>query len=153
MRLVVLLLMTVLISCSKENEYNFDTAVEDELKAYFIRFQEEAEIRGKYIDWTNEEIYARIEAIDGDASGRCLTYGQGSHEILIDEEYWTNNNELNREFIIFHELGHCLLGRGHLDLSFANGTCVSVMNSGQSVCKKNFNRLTRSMYLDELFSN
>jgi len=33
--------------------------------------------------------------------------------IEVDETNWNNSNEGEREEIIFHELGHCVLGRDH----------------------------------------
>ncbi len=56
-----------------------------------------------------------------------------------------------REFVVFHELGHCDLGRDHRDEAFDNGVCVSIMRSGLGDCRDYYHPRTREGYLDELF--
>ena len=34
--------------------------------------------------------------------------------IIITQSHWNMANELQREVILFHELGHCVLGRDHI---------------------------------------
>ena len=45
-----------------------------------------------------------------DAVGICY-YVTGNIE--IDREYWNTHGEAAKEELIFHELGHCVLGREH----------------------------------------
>ena len=97
-------------------------------------------------------ISASLTDIADDKVGQCLTYNNGSRQINIDKNYWKASDEMEREFLIFHELGHCFLSRTHLDERMINGTCVSIMSSGEGPCRKNYNSLTRAQYLDELFS-
>lgn len=33
--------------------------------------------------------------------------------VILNEEHWNRSNDLEREELVFHELGHCLLGRPH----------------------------------------
>jgi hypothetical protein len=54
--------------------------------------------------------------------------------------------------VVFHELGHCYLGRGHSEETHPNGVCKSIMRSGNGGCFDNYNSTTREAYLDELFS-
>ncbi|MEL6124666.1 MAG: hypothetical protein AAFR14_13205, partial [Bacteroidota bacterium] len=58
-----------------------------------------------------------------------------------------------REYIIFHELGHCVLFRDHVDACFANNTWTSIMRSGHGSCFDNYTSRTRPYYIDELFSS
>ena len=54
-------------------------------------------------------------------------------QISVSESYWMTASEPEREVLIFHELGHCLLGRGHDDnvMPISGGTIYkSIMNSG-----------------------
>ena len=53
--------------------------------------------------------------------------------------------------IFFHELGHCVLFRGHREDVNQNGSCVSIMRSGIEECWDNYRSTTREIYLDELF--
>lgn len=49
--------------------------------------------------------------------GICYWISNGSREIYIDPGFWfaPTTSELDRELLIFHELGHCDLDRGHSD--------------------------------------
>ena len=58
---------------------------------------------------------------------------------------------MEKEFIIYHELGHCFLDRDHLDEANADGSCVSIMHSNPGVCFFELKSENREDYLDELF--
>jgi hypothetical protein len=55
--------------------------------------------------------------------GRCSTtpqsmrdvFSKSSREILIDRNTWVTGTELDRELVIYHELGHCLMNLRHND--------------------------------------
>jgi len=66
--------------------------------------------------------------------------------------FWETASFAEKEYVVFHELGHCALNRRHLDTKNADGTCLSMMQSGNGSCKMNYNAQNRSKYLDELFS-
>jgi len=72
--------------------------------------------------------------------------------VTVDRDFWLNSNGNFQEFIVFHELGHCFLHRGHREDSDAQGACISIMRSGLEDCQDNYNLLTREQYIDELFS-
>ncbi len=152
MKITFVLLLVLLTGCSEEEPYDFQEAISPELMIYFESFAQEAVKRGVMIEWSDEHIYADIVNVEDEAVGQCLTYEQGKNQVNIDRQYWQSSNGLQREFLIFHELGHCILKRSHLDLANFDGTCMSVMSSGQGVCRRNYTTATRKSYLDELFS-
>lgn len=47
--------------------------------------------------------------------GICATYQDGSKEIIIQKSWWNAQPEDFKESLIYHELGHCVLGRDHDD--------------------------------------
>ena len=47
--------------------------------------------------------------------GLCVTYGAGYAEIFLDPKYWEGARDSCREQLLFHELGHCDLLRGHTE--------------------------------------
>ncbi len=64
--------------------------------------------------------------------GICLEYTNGQREIIIKQSWWQSATEEARIALIFHELGHCRLDRGHDDETFNNGTReirLSIMHS------------------------
>lgn len=58
---------------------------------------------------------------DEKKAGICMTYSkqemlgrtQVYEEILINEVHWQQYNEDKRKWLIFHEMGHCALGKEH----------------------------------------
>ena len=150
MKWVILLILASVILSQCSDVYVFEEEVE-EMIDYFRSFAIEGEQRGLVIDWDVERIAAQFVHIEEDAIGRCLTYEDGSKVINIDKEFWDNGSNLEKEFLIFHELGHCLLERSHNNVMNQRGVCQSIMNSGENICTINYNLNTRNIYLDELF--
>jgi hypothetical protein len=65
-------------------------------------------------------------------AGVCFVYPDGKKEIIIQKEIWDNINYVQKQVLIFHELGHCALGRSHDDeTTTVDGKKVktSIMNS------------------------
>lgn len=153
-RLLPALAGLVILGCQKESITITELFIDEELAPYLERFQEEAATRGITIDFAAAGISAFLEDIEEESvSGQCRHQSDGSHQLVIDTGFWRQATEVRKEFVVFHELGHCALGRGHLDTSLADGTCASMMHSGLSGCRNAYNNLTRSYYLDELFLN
>ena len=142
----------ILLSCSEETSFVLEEEVDAAFIPFFDRFQTEASMRGIEVDWAVEKINASLVSIEDVVVGQCLTYANDNREINIDREYWNKSTEVDKEYLIFHELGHCILRRSHLEDSRSDGTCLSMMNSGEGMCIKNYNAKTRQEYLDELFS-
>lgn len=67
--------------------------------------------------------------------GTCSTTKRGK-TVYIDPELWVTMIESEKEWIVFHELGHCVLKKKHYQIHL--GTCpVSIMhpyNFGASGC-------------------
>lgn len=59
------------------------------------------------------EIPIGFADIEGSAAGLCIELEDGTKEILIDEPYWNSANDRQRAYIVYHELGHCVLGLAH----------------------------------------
>jgi len=157
-----LLAILVLISCQKETTLDNDfllptteyTEVDEALWSYFEAFEEEGKARGLDVNLTRSGISAEILEIDEDGvAGQCRYHSnmQIPREITIDQTFWNRSNVDLREMIIFHELGHCYLNRGHREDAHENGRCVSIMRSGLGDCFDFYNGITREQYLDELF--
>ena len=167
MRYVCFVFLVIgLLSCQEDSILNLDSPttatgrqwvdVDPLLVPHFINFEEAAFERGFDIDLSITGITANIEEIqESDIAGQC-TYGVhrlSPKEILIDETFWNQASELYREYIIFHELGHCHLLRDHNDQCTSLGIWESIMRSGTvRGCRDSYNNRTRAAYLDELFA-
>jgi len=134
--------------CSNE----FDNEIEAELQAHFDNFVVEASAHGMEISLIHLDIGGYLENIEQRGTlGQCKTYSNGSKTVIIDQPYWNQVNELQREYLVFHELGHCILNRDHKDVKDENGNCLSIMQSGESECKGIYDLQNRQSLLDELF--
>ena len=123
-----------------------------ELWDYFERFENEASLRGENIDLSTKNLTAEImEITENGVAGTCSFSSHEPNHIVIDQSFFNQTSDLFKEMVIFHELGHCVLFRGHREDSHPNGTCVSIMRSGIEGCRDNYRNTTRPAYLNELF--
>ena len=126
--------------------------VEEDLWVYFERFEEEARARGYDIDLIRDEITGVIREIeDGGVAGECTYSSHQPNHVTIDKTFWDGASDRYREFVVFHELGHCDLGRDHREAANQAGLCLSIMRSGLGDCRDAYNSVNREVYLDELF--
>jgi len=140
------------ISCTN----TVDGVIMDEkLAPYFEIFEEEAATRGIIFNNEVEQIEGYLQnIIDDGVIGACRRNdGEGKNRsTFFDEAYWDNATDLEKQYVVFHELGHCFLELDHDDNENEKGECISIMASGIGSCRDNFNELTRDELLDELFS-
>jgi len=129
--------------------------VDSQLEPYYESFRVEAELRGIVFDNEIENIDGYLQNIyENGVLGLCNhdATKEGYPAIFVDKPYWDEATDMEREFVVYHELGHCFLKRGHLDDTDSTGACISIMQSGIGGCNSVYNSSTRSILLDELFS-
>lgn len=92
--------------------------------------------------------------------GQCRL-GEGPPKVSVKKSYWKMSEyrgddeerkqklHLEREELIFHELGHCWLLQDHRDFQMPDGSMGSLMNA--YVLGTDYNIFTRAYYLRELF--
>ena len=150
----ILATLFIITSIGCEKDETEVVEVDSRLQIYFDRFAEEGAIRGVTIDYNTVKISGKIEDItDGSkVAGQCQSNSARANTLIVDLGFWNQSSDIEKEFVIYHELGHCYLDRDHLDDSNDDGTCVSMMHSGTGSCTNVFNANTRSGYLDELFN-
>jgi len=147
---IIIASLPLSIGCSKENENEIET----ELMSYIQTFQSEAATHGVVIQLNEIDLDGYIENIEQRGTlGQCKSYSDGSKEIVLDEPYWNRANDLEREYLVFHELGHCILEKDHNDSKDADGHCISIMQSGAGQCDGIYTIETREQLLKELFTN
>ncbi len=163
---ILLFLLCMLASCVEDESvdtgrpqgFQSDEAlfptVTPELRPFYIAFEEEAAERGLEINLTQEEVTGNIVQLGNmGVLGVCVRSDEEPNRVAVDQEVWSQASQELKELIVFHELGHCILDREHLD-DDENGVCVSIMNSGLSGCEISLeDETTREEYLDELFFN
>lgn len=166
MRISILILLATLIfsACSDEappsglvgfeSDEDLFPTVTPELRPFYIAFEAAAAERGIAINLTDEGVTGNIVQLGNNSIlGVCRRSADEPNRVAVDIEAWNNSSEEFKEVIVFHELGHCVLGREHLDEQ-ENGACLSIMHSGLTDCVITLgDEDIREEYLDELFAN
>lgn len=158
--LIVLSIVAVCASCDSDDAPEEEVVVErtfpgvdKRLWPFFIRFEDQASSRGVSVSLAEQGITGVIEEIEEEnVAGTCNFNSRRSNHVMIDATFWNAASDLFREFIVFHELGHCALFRDHREDTDEFGRCLSIMRSGVEDCRDNYRTTTRTVYLDELYN-
>lgn len=132
--------------------------IDPRLLKYYDSFVFEGAIRG--IELKNLNIHMRFKetsiqkrqalALEGKSElGHCKVIIGQDPEINIDPVQWNLYSEVQREIIIYHELSHCFLLKGHTS-SMHNGIYTSIMNP--TIFDQRIYIQNKKYYIDELFS-
>ena len=157
----IIFLLTILIAfqyCRPDNGIGAEQGVyqvDPEFEPYVQEFIAEGAKRGQTIDFTDSGLI--VEFSDGTvqgASGFCYV---GEHHVVIDKSEWTSLSEDVRGFLLFHELGHCELDRGHRNDKFSNNVWQSIMRGspleGNEIwIPVPFFGFRKDHFIDELFN-
>lgn len=147
--LVLFTLITSFFSCKKEQKL---TPL-DELPygQYLKTFNDLADKHG--LDVEKDLRKLKFQTIDGYAEG---TSACSTNVILVPTLYEAVYGEDFTGQFIYHQMGHCILGRNHRDDIFENGEWKSLMRSepylsglGQAI---DFEGQKKEYYLEELFN-
>ncbi|MCP4123887.1 MAG: hypothetical protein GY751_19230 [Bacteroidetes bacterium] len=148
---VLFFISMLFFSCEKDPIYS----VPDRIQPYIDLFIAEAAIRG--VDLEIEDLVVLfeedLEVDDVQAAGLCTRSRKDPPTIKLDTTTvnWSSNLS-SREQLVFHELGHCVLNRSHLDAKMANGNYRSSMRpSGEQIYGPVLSQFKRDHYLGELF--
>lgn len=146
------------LSCS-EDEALKTYSVEPELDSYLQRFLTAAKQHGKNFDLEKEGIIMEFADLPSPKIGLChLT---DPIKVQIDRAFWAGtkgkaDQETQRENTVFHELGHGLLRRQHVNTTLPDTEWKSIMCGGEQVGDRgwfvNFTGARKQYYLDELFN-
>lgn len=147
-RCYLLLIYIALFSCNKESNVEIDASILPHFKA----FEEAAKKRDISFNIETAGISANIAKINSNVVAQCKHGENVDPVIIVNPIYWTNASEADKEFYIFHELGHCFLKRDHLNTKDNKGNCKSMMHSSADACNFLYTNATREAYLDELFN-
>lgn len=152
--IISVIFLSFFTSCKDPNEYRIDPAFAD----YLQRFENEAGARGRTFNLPADGLIIEFAKLKEGTAG--LTHYENPIRIEIDKTYWnaisgTAGADLMKEDLIFHELGHGLLKRKHLNTTLENGDWKSIMCGGTKVNDRSWNitykGIRRNYYVDELF--
>jgi hypothetical protein len=116
------------------------------------QFEDEARARGKNLTVSSEIKFGHL---DTGTSGLCQS-GLGHNTITILKGSWDSMNDDGKRALLYHELGHCELGKSHdehesrVDIDGTNYSKTSIMYPELNKVLRAYSLLEKQ-YLDELF--
>lgn len=147
--LYFLVLLLIFSTCNKK-ENPQPSLVGSDFRVYVDRFKSEAASRGFKIDDN------QLSVAYSDTLNYYCGYGiYSTKQVVIGSRAscWQNQTDLNKEILLFHELGHALLGRVHDNTKLPNGDYKTMMFGGDQFNLYNEDTPERrKYYLDELFN-
>lgn len=144
---------------SSNNDCQFEPYIANELRSYIDDFFAEGEKRG--VSLSREKLEAVIVgklSLYDNACGMGFSNFNAQKtqriEILNTDYCWNSRSDIEKENVMFHELGHAMLKRNHTtgNTTFPNGRSKSIMCGDCSAYTHYYdNEILREYYLDELF--
>lgn len=127
-----LITLSILVSCKAQEGFNYPERFleidsptfgipdnmktsEPEVAAIQAEFEEEAAKHDYPLP--EKKIYSQFATLKNHILGQCRTYDE-ANVIVIDSTFWQTSSETDKRSLVFHELGHCLLGRTHRTLYY-----------------------------------
>ena len=101
--------------------------------------------------------FQSLPQVNGEqAIGDCQQGGGTPPTVILDTASWATMTDTQKEMVVYHELGHCVLGRVHDSSYFAvPNTNFSIVNSLMypSQTDPGNYEIYRAHYMQELFAN
>lgn len=142
----------ILIICNALNcKHELNQVMPSEVRPYVIDFFSEAQKHGLNLNMEHFDFSISFTKLTG-TDGSCRFANKA---IKLDSAAWRQNDDIYRRYLIFHELGHCILGRLHETTKTDCEECLSIMRGGQKesfFCNINLHSSRWwTFYLKELF--
>jgi hypothetical protein len=154
----ILFTITSLLLASKVSFYAAPVNCDVETKPYLDDFLALAADHGFTFSEEDVEIgLGEVEQLPGDPGettvGICYKYPDQLPRIVIASDTWEKSDDADREALLFHELGHCLLGRDHVeDKIQLNNVDVRVSVMSHFVPLGKEYKIFKTYYREELFN-
>jgi len=142
------LIMVNFLSCNKDKIQFIDPEFDLFVDAFFL----DANSRGLKMKKEDFDLTIQFKSLEN-SDGECHFHNNG---ININKDQWQNLDFENKKWLIYHELGHCILKRKiHKNGKSINGECLSIMRGKENGFSCSFNLYSSKWwkyYVDELFN-
>lgn len=133
------------------------TGVDPEVVPYVQNFEKWGQYMKKDPEYKVPKIHIGIgefkdfnfRIVSPNAIGVCY-YLKRPRVIVVDKRFWDQASPMEREMVVFHELGHCALNRPHKTALDPWGRQISLMYP--SIFNPMMYRSNREYYINELFN-
>lgn len=119
--------------CGSAPAHTPSVQVDPELSSYVARFEQAAADNGHAMQVTDLSMsFGQVDAA-GESGGRgvCVAVTGQTPSVTISPDAWAASTDAEREELVFHELGHCLLSRTHVAGINAQGIPESIMDPSE----------------------
>jgi hypothetical protein len=145
----VAVVVAAAFSCSRDKD---PSIIDSAFQPYVDSFNREASSRNV----NPNEAGLIVEFVDQSEISEYCGYGTVNPphvKISRTGTCWTEVTNINKEILLFHEMGHAVLGRAHNNDTLPNGDFKSMMFAGnQFRLYDSHDEQRRKYYLDELFN-
>jgi hypothetical protein len=160
--LIIIAILITSISCVKKDDKQGnlfgETIINPEFKKYVAKFLADGKNYGKTFDTSKLSIVFNPSLSGGSILAQCSidpNHPERVQKIEVNPTFWTARRSIEaKEYIIYHELGHCLLLRDHdnSQVQTTEGILInkSIMASYYSTTTNYLNNY--NLYLKELYS-
>lgn len=114
----------IFIICNTLNcKHELHQIMPNEVRPYVLEFFSEAQKHGLNLNMEHFDFSITFTELTG-TDGSCQ---YSNRAMKLDSAAWRQNNAIYRRYLIFHELGHCILGRLHETTKTDCEECLSIM--------------------------
>jgi hypothetical protein len=126
-----------------------------EMASYVSKFVADATVQGVNVlpDMQNPKLTIQIGGLTsyGSATIGLCESGAGLRRVTFDPTFWSQASETQRELLVHHELGHCVLYRAHDTALLPSGAYASIMYP--VILASSTYVANEAYYQQELFAN
>ena len=152
-RLSLILALSMLSACAPKDEPHNPLVCDAAFSPAVSQFQSDSvKIKGVAQSLENLTIeFSAPGALLSQREAAVCDQNGGIKTIQVDPIWWSSHDEIYQKNVIYHELGHCVLGRGHRNDILDGMHYASLMNS-YSYVNDAFYLDNEKYYINELFN-
>ncbi len=150
---VILILLLTVVGCSHRLKLPKEVSIDQTFIDVVDDFVIESKVQ-KHAVVIDNLIIRFSSNLEFKTKGECWDYNRGvdgTPTILVNSQAWPYESIVRRKIMLYHELGHCVLWRDHLDTYLPSGYVTSIMYSFLQIDEVYLNNW--SYYMWELFKN
>jgi hypothetical protein len=148
-----------LSACGPDNSNEFRSPIIDGdpiLVEYVTRFVQDADSVGRTVKLRDLTVVFGVTATPDAPKriGYCFQNSAGLRQIVIEDKFFYEASDEDKEGLLYHELGHCLLNLPHDErCRVRNGNvCIEPYSLMYPAYLKNVYGPNKPWYIQELFS-
>lgn len=121
--------------------------IDPEILPYVERFEEKCHCKVDMVIKFNN-----MSGFPEGTAGVCNVFFGPNRRVYLTKKYWQYYTDQNKQQLVFHELGHCILNRDH-DTTRMKGYYSQYPNSYMAPVMFDYPTELEEHYIQELFKN